>query len=159
MSSSVKINYYDSFRCIAGECPFTCCQEWSISVEEATRQKWEGLKLAGSETEREVTLCNCLKKEDKDYAIELESNKHCPFLNQDKLCRLVTELDENLLSDTCTTYPRQTNTFKDRVEYSLDFGCPVVVDLVYKNEGKIQFYKEGTTDIIPCGLYTIREML
>lgn len=159
MSNSIKVNYYDSFHCIAGECPFTCCQEWSISVEEATRQKWQDLKLVGSEKEREITLCNCLEKEDENYVIELDTNKQCPFLNQHKLCRLVAELDENLLSDTCTTYPRQLNTFKDRIEYTLDFGCPAVIDLVYKNEGKIQFHREGTTEHIPCGLYTIREML
>ena len=50
-------NYYDTFVCLASDCPFTCCQSWTIAVDAETREHWKKLPvpegMLGREAERE----------------------------------------------------------------------------------------------------------
>lgn len=161
MSNKIKTSDYDRFRCIADQCLLTCCQEWRIGIDEATLDKWKEIKLdainEGDEKYPEMTLCDHVAKEDAGHVIALAKDKVCPFLNKKKLCRLVAELGEDFLSETCTTFPRQINKFDDRTEYSLDTGCPAVVDLLNEHQGEMSFHQEGTqTSSI---LYFVREMI
>lgn len=32
-----KPEYYDEFVCTANKCPFTCCREWKIEVDDETK--------------------------------------------------------------------------------------------------------------------------
>ncbi len=161
MRDNIKVNYYDTFKCIAGDCPLTCCQEWRIGVDDHTLQKWQGVNLKANNQDGEnklgVHLCSHVKSDESGHVITLNKEKKCPFLNQDKLCRLVTELGEDYLSETCTTFPRQINTFENRTEYSLDTGCPAVVDLLNQNLNTIHFHREGAEN--PDLVYTVREMI
>lgn len=36
----IKMNGYDTFRCIADRCSISCCEEWKISVDEESYQNW-----------------------------------------------------------------------------------------------------------------------
>lgn len=163
MSQIVKVNYYDAFRCIGSECPFTCCQEWAITVDEDTLGKWKGVTLEtiGVKGEKKATstLCDCVEKEESEYVIALKKDKTCPFLNEDKLCSVVVSLGESYLSKTCTTYPRHIHKVGDKEEYSLDFGCPAVIDLIYKEEKGICFKSEGIKGYTPSVLEEVREMI
>lgn len=163
MSQIVKLNYYDTFCCIGGACPFTCCQEWAITIDEDTLNKWKDVTLEtiGVKDERKVTetLCDCVEKEASDYVIALKKDKTCPFLNKDKLCSVVVNLGESYLSKTCMTYPRHIYSIGGRKEYSLDFGCPAVIDLINKEEKGICFMSEGTKDDTPSVLEEVREMM
>ena len=31
------------FKCLAGDCPDTCCRNWDISVDAGTEQRWRSL--------------------------------------------------------------------------------------------------------------------
>lgn len=168
MNHSIKMNYYDTFRCIADQCDFTCCQEWRIGVDEKTFQKWKGLKLntvdRDGKNQSELILCDCVEKEEVGQIIKLGEDKKCPFLNEKKLCKVVLELGEDHLSETCTTFPRQMNTFEDRTEYSLDPGCPVVVDLLNQSPDAIQLVTdmpeiEESSAQSSSLLYLVREMI
>lgn len=163
MSQKVKINYYDKFRCTADQCPFNCCKEWRIGIDEETMDKWQGVKLNALEDEEEslpeLSLCSCLQEEENGYIIAHKEDKNCPFLNGRKLCRIVSELGEEYLADTCTTFPRQINDFEDRKEYSLDACCPVVIDIMHENEGKVTFIKEGEAAEEGASLAAVREMM
>lgn len=163
MSNSIKVNYYDTFRCSVGDCLFSCCQEWAIEVDENILDKWKDVKLStiglGDERQPELTLCDCLEKEGLEHSISLEEDKKCPFLSDKKLCKLVVELGEDYLTEICQRFPRCINTFEDRVEYSLDFGCPVVVDLLNENSQDIQFVEVGEINDKPSLLYLVREMI
>ena len=157
MSSRMKINYYDQFKCTADQCPFSCCQQWKIGVDEATYTKWQG-KTVNDEKQQAISLCGCVKEIDEGKVIGLNSKKNCPFLNEKKLCNIVIEHGEAYLSETCTTFPRQINHFKDRTEYSLDACCPVVIDMMKEQTGKNTFttdHKEEVKD----NLFLIREMM
>lgn len=163
MKTRVKMKDYDKFRCTADQCTFSCCQQWGISIDEKTYEKWQGLKVEAMEQGNhklpEITLCDCLEKDDVGHAIAFNQDKMCPLLDGNKLCRVVVQLGEEFLSETCTTFPRQINQFDDRDEYSFDFGCPVVVDLINENPGTIEFCEEGESVTTHSLLYVVREMI
>ena len=159
MSQDIKINHYDSFKCIAGACSLTCCQEWRIAVDDATKKKWEGHHIQDEQTSEKVVLCDCLMKEEEGQIIGLNKEKKCPFLSKDKLCQVVNQLGEDFLSKTCTTFPRQVNTFKNRKEYVLTACCPVVVDKMKEQKPELIARHLVIEDREEALLYEVRQMM
>lgn len=149
----IKTDFYDTFSCIADKCSITCCQEWKIEVDEDTLNKWN--KLYEDEEKKNCLSCSVEKKEGFGI-IQLNEEKQCPFLNQEKLCRLVMRHGEEVLSKTCATFPREIHDFADRKEYSLVACCPEVVDILNKQE-KIGFL--GDTEKVKDDLFAIRHLL
>lgn len=151
MKDTIKINFYDRFKCTGSDCPFNCCQEWKIAVDDETVARWQGLELETvSQKEPALHVCKHVKEIEEGYIIALNEEKQCPFLNEEKLCRLVIQQGEEALSETCTTFPRQIKHFKNRTEYALAACCPVVLDLLHEE-------KEGIHVIKPEG-YRISDL-
>lgn len=126
----VKPDYYEQFSCIADRCSMTCCQEWKIAVDDATVHKWkklappDGMKT-GKKNLKAFTTCK-----DNSCVIALDDNHRCPFLNEQALCRLVSQYGDAVLSETCQIFPREIEQFETRCEYSLMSCCPEAVDLL-----------------------------
>lgn len=138
----VKVNFYDEFKCIASACPITCCREWKIAVDETTCAKWEQTEWRESDqADTKRKLSDYLMEQEDSQIICLKKSMDCQFLNEQKLCKLVTEYGDAMLSKTCREFPRQVHEFEDRIEYSLTALCPVVIDLFYKTE-EITFGEE-----------------
>ncbi|MGB4657855.1 MAG: flagellin lysine-N-methylase [Mobilitalea sp.] len=137
MKKSIKTDYYDTFTCIADKCSFTCCQEWKIAVDDDTYIKWNHLSLTKKNNDY---LDQYVKQKDGTRVITLNEQKQCPFLNEQKLCNLVLNFGDEVLSETCASFPRQIHEFADRKEYSLVSCCPEVVDLMNQQD-KISFTK------------------
>ena len=154
MKKEIKTDYYDTFTCIADKCSFTCCQEWKIAVDDDTYIKWNRLSL----TKKNNNYLNqYLKLKDGTRIIALNEQKQCPFLNEQKLCNLVLNFGDEVLSETCAIFPRQIHEFADRKEYSLVSCCPEVVDLMNQQD-KICFTK-NIFDMDEDILLQIRTML
>ena len=137
MKKEIKTDYYDSFICSADKCSFTCCQEWNIAVDDDTYIKWNRLSLT---KQNNLYLDQHVKQKDGTRVIALNEQKQCPFLNEQKLCNLVLNFGDEVLSETCAIFPRQIHEFADRKEYSLVSCCPEVVDLMNQQD-KICFTK------------------
>jgi lysine-N-methylase len=131
MKKEIKPNYYDDFTCIADKCSFTCCQEWKIAVDDDTYTKWKNLSLT---KQNNNNLDQYIKEKDGARVIALNEQKHCPFLNEQKLCNLVLDFGDEVLSETCASFPRQIHEFADRKEYSLVSCCPEVLDLMNQQD-------------------------
>ena len=58
----------------------------------------------------------------------------CPFLAEDKLCRLVSAYGDQVLSETCTVFPREVHQFENHEEATLMPCCPAVIDLWSEQE-------------------------
>lgn len=141
----IRPDYYDEFSCIAGQCPITCCQEWKIAVDVDTNRRWKKVPppdtipgCAKSQSLDQVSgdAKNCGKNlstytcmKDGIRVIRLDEEHRCPFLAKDKLCRLVLAYGDSILSETCTTFPREVHRFADHEEDTLMPGCPAVIDL------------------------------
>ena len=141
----IRPDYYDEFSCIAGQCPITCCQEWKIAVDADTNRRWkkvlppdtmpgcaksQSLDQASGDSKncgKNLSTYTCMK--DGIRVIRLDEEHRCPFLAKDKLCRLVLAYGDSILSETCTTFPREVHRFADHEEDTLMPGCPAVIDL------------------------------
>ena len=127
-------DYYEAFRCTAGECPITCCQEWKISVDADTNRKWKNLPPPNGTSELRKNVSADTTHKDGTRVIELTSEHQCPFLNEGKLCRLVLAYGDSVLSETCTTFPREIHTYENHEEATLMPCCPTVIDLWHSRE-------------------------
>ena len=119
----IRPSYYEQFSCIAGACTFTCCQEWKINVDPETLKRWKTL------TPR---LSDFVIRKDGTQVIRLNKDHRCPFLSDEKLCRLVTAYGDSVLSETCQIFPREVHAFSRHEEETLMPCCPAVVDLLFE---------------------------
>ena len=157
MRPEIKPDFYDNFICEADRCTFTCCQEWKISVDEETLLKWK--KIPHPDCDKSELLCESTTNKDGGNIIKLNHEKQCPFLQKNRLCKLVITYGDEILSETCATFPREIHDFEDRVEYALMPCCPVVVDKL--NGGMFElsmanFVKEQPKENL---LFQIRQFL
>lgn len=123
---------YDSFKCIADKCKFTCCSGWDINIDSNTYEKWN------KEKNKCKDILNKLKFIDNDYIIiNKKTNDTCPFLDNRGLCNIVKSNGDEYLSLTCQRFPRIENTFEGIKEFTLSCSCPEVVDIIGKIEEEI----------------------
>lgn len=136
----VRPDYYEKFQCIADRCTITCCQEWKIGVDNETNRKWKKLLPPDTVVDKKKNLSAYTVKKDGMRVIVLDEKLRCPFLNEEKLCRLVCTYTDRVLSDTCTQFPREVHRFSTHEEETLMPCCPAVID-IWKDAEKIVFPK------------------
>lgn len=136
----VRPDYYEKFQCIANRCTITCCQEWKIGVDNETNRKWKKLLPPDTVGDKKKNLSAYTVKKDGMRVIVLDEKLRCPFLNEEKLCRLVCTYTDRVLSDTCTQFPREVHRFSTHEEETLMPCCPAVID-IWKDAEKIVFPK------------------
>ena len=118
----LKPDYYDDFKCIAGECPDTCCAGWQIMIDEESLEYYGevpgafGKRLRDSIDWQEGAFYQC--------------EKRCAFLNEKDLCDIYTELGEGALCQTCKNYPRHVEEFEGLREYTLALSWPVAAEMI-----------------------------
>ena len=113
-----KPDYFDRFRCIAANCPDSCCKEWAVQVDNASAALYRGLSGPLGDRLREV-LC----EEDGETVMTITDGR-CPMWRTDGLCRIQAELGEEALCKTCREFPRLTHDYGDFVELQLELSCP-----------------------------------
>ena len=69
----IKPSYFDSFRCIAGQCPDSCCKEWDVLVDADKAKFYRSLPGTLGDRLRQV-----LKVEDGETYMTIE-NRRCPM--------------------------------------------------------------------------------
>ena len=136
----IRPDYYDHFSCTADQCPITCCQEWKISVDDHTNNCWKKLAPPADTIPAKTRLSAYTTFKDGTRVIALDQNHRCPFLSENKLCKLVLEHGDQVLSETCQVFPRETHTFDTHEEQSLMPCCPAVIDL-WRNCETLHFPK------------------
>lgn len=173
----IRPDYYDKFTCIADQCSITCCQEWKIGVDADTNRKWKKIFPPEDVLPQKKNLSAYTTKKDGGRVIELTEEHKCPFLNENKLCKLVTAYGDNVLSETCAVFPREVHRFKTHEEETLMPCCPAVIDLlreeepqrIYAGETARFYIREKLTELfldedyrveesLLCGFYIIREL-
>lgn len=120
---------YDSFKCIADKCRFTCCSGWDINIDINTYEKWN------KENNKFKNMLNKLNFVDENNIIvNKKTSDSCPFLDDRGLCNIVKNNGDEYLSLTCKTFPRIENLFDGIKELTLSCSCPEVVDIIDKIE-------------------------
>lgn len=130
----IRPHYYDSFVCMAGECPATCCAGWQIVIDEESLEKY------AAET---GPFGNRLRNSiDWEEGVFWQYERRCAFLNEENLCDLYKELGETALCRTCTMYPRHVEEFEDSRELSLSLSCPKAAEMILECREKVTFITE-----------------
>ncbi len=120
----IKPAYFDTFRCIAGACPDSCCKEWDVQVDPEAAARYRSLTGLLGDRLRQV-----LRDVDGETVMTIE-NRRCPMWRQDGLCRIQAELGEEGLCRVCREFPRLRHDYGDFVERNLELSCPEAARLI-----------------------------
>ena len=119
-----KPGYYDLFRCLAGSCPDSCCQEWDVQIDRDSADKY--LTLNGPLGDQ---LRRFLKQENDEYYLQILDHR-CPMWRQDGLCQIQAELGEAGLCKVCREFPRLCHDYGSFQELGLELSCPEAARLI-----------------------------
>lgn len=121
----LKPSFYDDFRCLAGDCPDTCCQGWQILIDPESMERFQ----------KDPELWNYVQDsietdpdgENPRYALK---DRHCMHLAPDGLCGMQVRFGEKALCGICRMYPRHMEEFDGEREFSLDLSCPEAARMI-----------------------------
>lgn len=123
-----KPDYFDSFRCLAGACPDSCCRYWQVQVDQTSADRYRALPGALGADLRKV-----LRQEDGEIYMTI-TQERCPMWRTDGLCRIQAELGEGGLCETCRDFPRLTHDYGDFRELGLELSCPEAARQILNND-------------------------
>lgn len=128
----IKPIFYKDFKCIAGDCPDSCCQGWEVDADEASLEYYKTLDTS-LEIKRRID--SVLSKDEFDNTIfTLAPKKRCPFLNAENLCDMHIAIGGEHTPYTCRTFPRFIYDFGGTREIGISFSCPVASDMMYNTK-------------------------
>lgn len=122
--TEVFLSCFQSFQCIAGACPDTCCAGWEVDLDDDTVRRYRSIPGPLGD---EIRSAIC---QEDGYTFFRLKNGQCPYLNKEKLCRLILELGEDVLSVTCREHPRFWEEYGMRRETCLSISCPEAARLL-----------------------------
>ena len=128
----VKPDFYDRFRCLAGDCPDSCCHEWEVDVDDEAAARY--LSLDGPLGDR---LRQVLKSTPDGYSMAIQ-DRRCPMWRKDGLCEIQAQLGHNALCRTCREFPRLRHDYGDYVEQGLELSCPEAARLLFAPYGFLE---------------------
>ncbi len=136
--TEVFLSCFQSFQCIAGACPDTCCAGWEVDLDDDTVRRYRPIPGPLGE---EIRSAIC---QEDEYTFFRLKDGQCPFLNKEKLCRLILGLGEDVLSVTCREHPRFWEEYGARRETCLSISCPEAARLLL--EEPLELCEKETDD-------------
>ncbi len=126
-------DYYNDFRCLAGDCRHSCCIGWEIDIDSDTLEFYNSVD--GEFGER---LKNNISYNDETAYFAMDSCGRCPFLNEKGLCDIMINLGFDKVSQICDDHPRFRNFYSDRTEIGLGMSCEAVAMQILSKQDKTQ---------------------
>ena len=133
----IRPDYYDDFKCIAGECKHNCCIGWEIDIDDVTLKKYK--KISGSLGEKLQKNISPLPT----AHFVLGKSERCPFLNQDNLCELIICGGEDMLCDICKEHPRFYNDTFGITEKGIGISCEAAAKIILSKQSKFCLISDG----------------
>lgn len=132
--------YYKDFKCIADKCRHSCCVGWEIDVDDDTMEKYSSFDFGyGKE------ILKSIENGDAPHFRLLEGDR-CPHLDEQGLCRIITELSENCLCHICREHPRFYNYTPYGKEVGLGMACEEAARIVLSSDGYVNIAEIGETE-------------
>lgn len=128
---SLYPTFYHTFQCKADQCHHTCCQKWTIDVDEETAKLYQTLPTPLGEDLRKFMTVD----DEGYYFMFSDKQPTCPLLREDGLCRVVLELGEDSLCDTCHMHPRFYKYIEDLELCGVGLSCEESVEKLLATEG------------------------
>ncbi len=134
-------HYYKDFKCIAGACTDTCCAGWEVDVDADSYAYYQTVSGAFGKRLAEVMVPSVDGPEEGGCTFTLKGNR-CPFLNDENLCDLYTELGEDKLCNTCAEFPRFINEYGNTKEIGIAPSCITAGEIIFNVQEKMSFAEE-----------------
>lgn len=134
-------DYYEDFRCLAGECPHTCCEKWEVVIDGETARRYAEVPGALGKRLRAALETD----EDGDLCFPLNGGR-CPFLDGENLCEIHKKLGEDATSVTCREHPRFTEDYGPFREVTLSASCPAANALLLGTDAPLTFIERETAE-------------
>lgn len=128
---SLYPTFYHTFQCKANQCHHTCCQKWTIDVDEETAKLYQTLPTPLGEDLRKFMTVD----DEGYYFMFSDKQPTCPLLREDGLCRVVLELGEDSLCHTCHMHPRFYKYIEDLELCGVGLSCEESVEKLLATEG------------------------
>ena len=126
---SIYPTIYHEFQCKADRCEITCCQLWTIDIDEPTAERYHTLTGPLGESLRQAITID----EEGSHFVFSKEQPMCPLLNEKGLCKVVLELGEEGLCDTCHMHPRFYKYIEDLELCGVGLSCEASVELLAKD--------------------------
>jgi len=117
--------YSKIFKCIASDCPDTCCALWEVVIDSEFQKLY---KSHPSHAAKKATQAMYIDK-DNDVCLRL-NNSRCPMLNCDNLCEIYIEMGKDALCDVCKTFPRYNKPVENVMLSGISLSCPEAARLI-----------------------------
>ncbi len=137
-------SFYKEFKCIAGECPDSCCQGWEVDADADSLNYYK--MLNGNIRDRIDSVLD--KDEFGNTIFRLADKKRCPFLNSENLCDIHIAVGAEHTPYTCRMFPRFINDYGSVREMGISFSCPVAADIMYNLKEPMHF-EDSQNDLPP----------
>ncbi len=131
----VHVPYAETFRCIGSACEDTCCQGWSVPIDQAAYVKYQSLSPSPLSAKINASLLAMPQPASKAIfaKIQMDGSNQCPLLTEERLCGIQAELGEQFLSHACACYPRVHQSINGVQQTALTLSCPEAARLVLLN--------------------------
>ena len=127
---SIYPTIYHVFQCKADQCENTCCQLWTIDIDEPTAERYHSMIGSLGESLRQAITVD----DEGSHFIFSKAQPMCPLLNEKGLCKVVLELGEEGLCDTCHMHPRFYKYIEDLELCGVGLSCEASVELLAQQE-------------------------
>lgn len=127
-------DYYETFSCLAGDCPDTCCAGWDIVIDGDSLAFYQA--VPGPLGERIRAAITVDGDGDRCFSV---SGGHCPLLTEQRLCAIQLELGEEHVCAVCRAHPRFIEEYGPLREESLAASCPGVTGLLLADPSPAMF--------------------
>ena len=138
----LQTEIFNDFLCIGGACTDSCCSmEWGITIDNEAYERY--MKVSGELGKR---LRDNIVTYSDGMHVFLGNEGRCGMQNEDGLCSIQLELNEQGLCYTCKTFPRNILTYNKTLELrSCTLACPEVSRIVVSKKDPIQieYFEEG----------------
>ncbi|MBE6978069.1 MAG: hypothetical protein E7438_05460 [Ruminococcaceae bacterium] len=119
--------YYKTFRCIASDCPDSCCKEWEVLVDDVTATAYRQMEGSLGQALREYLYTDG----EGDWYLRITDGR-CPMWRSDGLCRIQAEQGHDALCETCREFPRLKHDYGDFMELGLEMSCPEAARIIFE---------------------------
>lgn len=117
---------YHTFQSKADRCENTCCQLWTIDIDKVTAERYHTMTGPLGESLRQAITVD----DEGSHFVFSKAQPMCPLLNENGLCKVVLELGEEGLCDTCHMHPRFYKYIEDLELCGVGLSCEASVELL-----------------------------
>jgi len=135
MSESLQtLKYLTDFKCLAADCPDTCCKGWTVLMDQPSYKQLKKAMQRSSVSEAKRFRESVERLPDNQlsngYAsMRLDANGNCNFLDDDGLCHIHSRYGEDKLCYTCSLYPKVFSRRNDVLHMTASLSCPAAARL------------------------------